>query len=193
MNKSESKYYNTALLMNEALLILLENKEFEFITVKEICTKAGVNRSTFYLHYESIEDLLIETIENITKKFYETFNNEMLDVNKMNKDELYLIDDKYLYPYLTFIKENKKIYKLIHEKPQIFNTKESFYKLYNDIFSEILDRYHVETHEQEYIFSFFSYGLVAIVEKWIENDCIDDISIIANIMKNVIGYKTRKE
>ena len=193
MNKSESKYYNTALLMNEALLILLENKEFEFITVKEICTKAGVNRSTFYLHYESIEDLLIETIENITKKFYETFNNEMLDVNKMNKDELYLIDDKYLYPYLTFIKENKKIYKLIHEKPQIFNTKESFYKLYNDIFSEILDRYHVETHEQEYIFSFFSYGLVAIVEKWIENDCIDDISIIDNIMKNVIGYKTRKE
>ena len=193
MNKSESKYYNTALLMNEALLILLENKEFEFITVKEICTKAGVNRSTFYLHYESIEDLLIETIENITKKFYETFNNEMLDVNKMNKDELYLIDDKYLYPYLTFIKENKKIYKLIHEKPQIFNTKESFYKLYNDIFSEILDRYHVETHEQEYIFSFFSYGLVASVEKWIENDCIDDISIIDNIMKNVIGYKTRKE
>ena len=114
--------------MNEALLILLENKEFEFITVKEICTKAGVNRSTFYLHYESIEDLLIETIENITKKFYETFNNEILDVNKMHKDELYLIDDKYLYPYLTFIKENKKIYKLIHEKPQIFNTKESFYK-----------------------------------------------------------------
>jgi AcrR family transcriptional regulator len=193
MNKSESKYYNTALLMNEALLILLENKEFEFITVKEICSKAGVNRSTFYLHYESIEDLLIETIENITKKFYQTFNNELLDVNKMHKDELYLIDDKYLYPYLTFIKENKKIYKLIHEEPQIFNTKENFYKLYNNIFSKILDRYQVETHEQEYIFSFFSYGLVAIVEKWIENDCSDEISTIANIMKNVIGYKTRKE
>jgi AcrR family transcriptional regulator len=193
MNKSESKYYNTALLMNEALLILLENKEFEFITVKEICSKAGVNRSTFYLHYDSIEDLLIETIENITKKFYQTFNNELLDVNKMHKDDLYLIDDKYLYPYLTFIKENKKIYKLIHEKPQIFNTKENFYKLYNNIFSKILDRYQVETHEQEYIFSFFSYGLVAIVEKWIENDCSDDVSTIANIMKNVIGYKTRKE
>ena len=50
MNKSESKYYNTALLMDEALLILLEKKEYDFITVKEICEKAGVNRSTFYLH-----------------------------------------------------------------------------------------------------------------------------------------------
>ena len=45
MNKSESKYYNTALLMDEALLLLLEKKDYEFITVKEICAKAGVNRS----------------------------------------------------------------------------------------------------------------------------------------------------
>ena len=29
MNKSESKYYNTALLMNEALLLLLEKKDYE--------------------------------------------------------------------------------------------------------------------------------------------------------------------
>lgn len=50
MNKFESKYFNTALLMNQALILLLEKKEFEYITVKEICEKAGVNRSTFYLH-----------------------------------------------------------------------------------------------------------------------------------------------
>ena len=57
MNKSESKYFNTALLMNEALLLLLEKKDYEFITVTEICQTAGVNRSTFYLHYESMDDL----------------------------------------------------------------------------------------------------------------------------------------
>ena len=48
VNKSESKYYNTACLMDEALILLLEKKEYSFITVKEICEKAGVNRSTFY-------------------------------------------------------------------------------------------------------------------------------------------------
>ena len=35
--------------MDEALLDLLQNKGAEFITVKEICKKAGVGRSTFYL------------------------------------------------------------------------------------------------------------------------------------------------
>ena len=34
MNKNESKYFNTALKMDEALLTLLEKKDFDFITVK---------------------------------------------------------------------------------------------------------------------------------------------------------------
>lgn len=42
MNKSESKYFNTAVKMDKAFLELLEKKDFEFITVKEICVKAGV-------------------------------------------------------------------------------------------------------------------------------------------------------
>lgn len=57
MNKNESKYFSTAFLFDEALIYLLEKKELEYITVKEICDKAGVNRSTFYLRYESIEDI----------------------------------------------------------------------------------------------------------------------------------------
>ncbi len=37
MNKSESKYFNTAARMDEALILLLEKKDLEYITVKEIC------------------------------------------------------------------------------------------------------------------------------------------------------------
>lgn len=40
MNKSESKYFNTALRMDEALIALLEKKDLEYITVKEICHQA---------------------------------------------------------------------------------------------------------------------------------------------------------
>ncbi|MDO5813306.1 MAG: TetR/AcrR family transcriptional regulator [Bacillota bacterium] len=44
--------------MDQAFLELLEKKDFEYITIKEICQKANVNRSTFYLHYENMGDLL---------------------------------------------------------------------------------------------------------------------------------------
>ena len=68
MNKSESKYFNTALRMDEALLALLERKDLEYITVKELCQQAGVNRSTFYLHYETIGDLVSETVELVNRR-----------------------------------------------------------------------------------------------------------------------------
>ena len=189
MNKSESKYYNTALLMDEALLLILEKKEYEYITVKEICEKAGVNRSTFYLHYNSMDELLYETIEMINTRFQAAFNNEIIKPKDLQKDDLYLIEDQYLIPYLNFIKENKKIYKLIHNNPFIFNKQKTFDKLYNELFSIILDKYGVSLDEKEYIFVFFSFGLVAVIQKWIENDCSTDIYKIADIMKKVIGYK----
>ena len=106
MNKQESKYFNTALLMNEALLLLLEKKDYEYITIKEICEKAGVNRSTFYLHYETIDDLLEEMVDNLNKKFIESFSKD-LTIDKAVNEDLILTTSKYLTPYLNFIKENK--------------------------------------------------------------------------------------
>ena len=140
MNKSESKYYNTALLMDEALLLLLEDKEYEFITVKEICAKAGVNRSTFYLHYENIDELLVEAIGMINSRFQKAFNNEKIEPHSSKKENLFLIDDDHLIPYLNFIKENRKVYKLIHNNPYIFQKQQTFQKLYDELFSIILDK-----------------------------------------------------
>ncbi len=62
MNKQESKYQYTASLMDEAFLFLPEQKDYDAITVKEVCRKAGVNPSIFHLHYETMNDLLEETV-----------------------------------------------------------------------------------------------------------------------------------
>ena len=69
MDRSQSKYFHTAAKMDEALIALLNEKDFEYITVKEICQRAGVNRSTFYLHYENTRDLLEETVRHLISQF----------------------------------------------------------------------------------------------------------------------------
>ena len=43
-NRQQSKYFATAARMDDAFLALLEKKDFAYITVKEICAAAGVNR-----------------------------------------------------------------------------------------------------------------------------------------------------
>ena len=86
MNKSESKYYNTALLMDEALLLLLEKKEYDFITVKEICQKAGVNRSTFYSHFNDKYELFISLINNLKQEL----ENDLKSIEEDNLKDYYL-------------------------------------------------------------------------------------------------------
>ena len=81
MNKNESKYFNTAVKMDKALLELLEKKDFEYITIKEICALAEVNRSTFYLHYENTSDLLKETTQYITDSFLSYFSVEKQSIS----------------------------------------------------------------------------------------------------------------
>ncbi len=180
MNKHESKYNITASYMDEALLILLEQKEYDFISVKEICNTAGVNRSTFYLHYESIDDLLEETINYASKKFMEKLNQ--ID----NKSDIYntvLTREKYLKPYLEFIKENKKLYKLMHDKPQLFKINSTTNRLYENLFDVALTRFKVKDEEKEFIFSFYTEGVLGIIKTWLKNDCKEDIDFIINIIE----------
>ena len=188
MNKSESKYYNTALLMDEALLLLLEKKEFEYITVKEICDKAGVNRSTFYLHYENTNDLLGEVITLINKRFFESFQNKNINITNASKEESFFITNEYLIPYLKFVKENKRVFRLIHDKPHLFGNEKALKGMYEGLFSLILDKFSVVEEDKKYIFTYFTQGTLAVILKWVECDCRDDIEKIANLIINLISY-----
>ena len=107
MDRAESKYSNTARRMDRAFLDLLDRKDFAYITVKELCQAAGVNRSTFYLHYETMGDLLSESVEAIMSEFLDYMQRDTGEfIRKLwdcPREELYLITPEYLTPYLSFI------------------------------------------------------------------------------------------
>lgn len=192
MNKNESKYFYTALLMDEALLSLLEQKDYEFITVKEICSKAGVSRSTFYLHYISIDDLLEETVKMVSKKFHDSFNKPS------KQDELIsnvLTTEKYLKPYLSFIKDNLKIYRLFHTQKNLFKIDLISKELYYSIFDNALSNFGVQEKEKKYIFNFYLEGTLGIIKTWIDNNCNDDIDFIISLIEkntNLINEKNKR-
>lgn len=192
LNKSESKYYNTACLMDEALILLLEKKEYPFITVKEICEKAGVNRSTFYLHYETIDDLLFECIEyignKVKKKFSDIIMNKQVIKNSQLED-LLLVTPGYLFPYLESLKENKAIYKIAYSQPNIFHEQSIVNNLYINIFEPILDKFLVPKNEQKYMLSFYLSGMGAVMRDWIKNDCKEEIKTVINILIKCLNLK----
>ena len=45
--------------------------DYEQITIKELTERAGINRKTFYLHYDSLDDLLGEMQNEMSRRFME--------------------------------------------------------------------------------------------------------------------------
>ena len=188
MNKSESKYFNTAIRFNKALLSLLEKKPFEYITVSEICETAEVNRSTFYLHYENTSDLLKETTAYVLDNFNSYFcvDTESITAKFANCDleDLKFVNEKYLHPYLSFIKDNQPVFSAVLSQPTTFDSKAIFKRLFDNIFKPILDRFHYPEDEQNYVMMFYLNGLTAIITEWLKDGCqksIEDISAIIQV------------
>ena len=135
VNKSESKYFNTAVRFDKALLSLLEKKPFAYITVSEICKTAQVNRSTFYLHYENTSDLLQETIAYVLEGFASYFIIDAQSITNQFADcdleDLKYINNQYLFPYLRFIKENQRVFLAVLSQPAIFGSHAIFQTLFD--------------------------------------------------------------
>lgn len=181
-----SRYFETAERMDEALLSLLNEKDFEYITVKEICTRAGVNRSTFYLHYETIGDLLDEAMSLVGRRFYENLPQREIAVEKRLLDELYFITDEYILPYLNFVLENRRAYRAMHSNAGVFGVEQTFGRMFSEIFSPILSRFGVDDARHEYMMSFYRQGLTAVVMRWVDRDCAEPPEEIAEIIKIVV-------
>jgi len=88
--------------IEEALLSLLDEKELHKISVKEICEKASVARSTFYAYYDVIDDCLL-VIENRFLRNIIELTMRLEGYEKIDKVDLSFFEDT-----LKYIQENQK-------------------------------------------------------------------------------------
>lgn len=69
MNTNDPRAKRTRKMIIDAFAKLLQNKNAESITVKELVTEAGLSRATFYLHFEDmpsfLQELTNDTIDDL--------------------------------------------------------------------------------------------------------------------------------
>lgn len=177
--------------MDEALLLLLTKKEFKYVTVKELCAKAGVNRSTFYLHYENMADLLNESLEYKFRELQNKYGSlNLLNVTEKTDGELLLFLPDYSIPYLEFLKEHKEVFMAALEQKEVFNVEQTFNRLYSKLFSPILERYGVPDAEKRYVLKFYVSGVHAIAIEWLNGGCKEEIPFIADLIVRCVGGRT---
>lgn len=65
----------TRATLQHALMSLVRKKGYDEVTVEDICTAAGVGRSTFYGHYASKDDLKRSGLEHLRRELFEHQEN----------------------------------------------------------------------------------------------------------------------
>ena len=187
VNRSESKYFNTAVKMDKALIALLEDKPFEYITVREICQKAEVNRSTFYLHYENTRDLLDESARYLVDVFLSYFKVDFAAfAEKLLSDDvtqLNFMTREYLYPYLTYIRENCRIFSTVLTHAKSFGFEETFEKLYRNVFDPVLERFAYPAGDRTYVMMFYLNGINAVVTEWVKSGCRESTEEMCRVIR----------
>ena len=75
--KTDMRVILTKRLLREGLLSLLKEKPLSRITVTDLCQASGVNRATFYNHYETVPMILRDILREYAEKIEQTFRSEM--------------------------------------------------------------------------------------------------------------------
>ncbi len=183
MDKAQSKFHNTAAKMNNALFWLLEEKSFYDITIKEVCERAGVNRSTFYAHYQNTYELLEETQNNLINEFFNSFNMHDMDIEKLSAGDAVFIDTPYLVPFLEYVKKNKSVFKVYLNNLNYFKPSEVYNFMLEKVFIAVFKKYNVTDKKViTYMMKYFLTGVNAIVEEWLAGDCKDDINFVCKMI-----------
>ena len=97
--KTDRRTLYTRMVIQDALLELLAEKDYSDITVADLCRAAEINRGTFYLHYNNISQVL----DAVYAEAMENTHSVLLQVGCSSAGE-----EKSAYPLCRFLRENKK-------------------------------------------------------------------------------------
>lgn len=99
----ENKDYRvrvTKMLIRKEFTQLLKEKPVQSITVRELCERTGINRSTFYNHYQDVYDLL-EQIEN--EMLGELNEHLKMHFSRKRSD----VDEPFRWGFSAFLRETR--------------------------------------------------------------------------------------
>ena len=147
----------TKQLFHESFYELLQEMPKERITVKALCERADLNRSTFYLHYETLDDLICELEQAWIDEHFQ-------NLGYVGEDD---VTTAFILRLLTRMKANRTLFRRLLDDPH-------FVALY----ARSMRSYFLQTirspaspAESDYANVFVLYGGLAVAKMWLDAGC----------------------
>lgn len=177
----------TRYLLREALLVLIKEKGFDAITIRDLTEGAKINRSTFYQHFHDKYDLLDQTIDEMLLS--------LLTYVAPKSMEEFTNDDETIPVFLRmfeFISEHAFFFQVMTGENGVPYFQRRLQSMMRRFMDEKLDQLHPDpkkmTIPKEILIHYISYANFGLVSYWLEND----MQYSANYMAKQLSQLTMR-
>ncbi|MDR2786370.1 MAG: TetR/AcrR family transcriptional regulator [Treponema sp.] len=175
--KLDRKTRYTRKALADSLIGLIKDKPFTKITIRELCEKADINRTTFYAHYRDQYDLL-KQIEEETLGSIEDMLNKY-DNKRSKREVLEMVEE-----ILGFIYSNSSsLQVLLSENGDIQFQKKLFrYFILKEQVMKYFPKKSIKEETKEYWSVYVIHGTIGLVQYWLKNNMSVPVSEMARIL-----------
>ncbi len=162
----------TETMLCVAFMELLKKCPFSKITIQKLAGQCGVNRQTFYYHFDNIYDLMSKA-----------FEYELVHESRMYEEVTW---EYAMSIFLQWIKENRVIIRNILANAELPYLKRAIYPLIarsisSGYFSEDAEKFS-EKKQEDFCVNFLTIGITQYVLEWAESDFREPIEdIVAHL------------
>ena len=162
----DPRVVRTRALLRQALMKLVTEKSFASLTIQEVTGQAGLNRSTFYLHYIGMHELLEDCVKDLFGQMRSEIYSKADQINLTNLPEYEI----FVECVFLHLQQHEPFYRSMLGK----NGDPYFGSLFQDLLAELIfepmrGEMRSDT-ESELILSFFTAGFTGIATWWLESD-----------------------
>lgn len=168
-----------------ALMELLQEKNYEQITISEVTLKADVNRKTFYNNYDSLDDIIKSIERKMSALLFSKLPHKITVQNEIE-----------IYNLLVELTQTLMPYKKVLHRISVNRGETVFFK---DVQGAILPYiehsmmgYHIDATVIPYVGKFIINGITAIFYEWFESDNLEPEQV-AKLCYNLITAAIKLE
>lgn len=176
--------------LKEALILLMDEKEFKSITITEIVHLANLNRGTFYKHYSTQDELLNELIEDVLSDLVKSYREpylavENFDVGKISSSSIKIFDHVERYSrFYTIITHSNVLPGFQNRICQVLKE-----LIQNDL-AKLL---HNPTIDRSLLSSYNAYALFGLIIEWVNGGFNFTPHQMAEQLLSIVSYQTSRE
>ena len=179
--KEDRRVRRTKKLLTQALTQLLQEKQINEITVKELTDLADMNRGTFYLYYKDMFDML----EKIEDGMFEALDaivslHEHDDVSQQTKP--------ILLDLFRFIQDNQEMCRVLLSPHGDMNFLHKLNEVVREKCLKAWPNIRKEKGEADfdYHYSFVVFGCAGIIRAWVNRNCSESAEKMAEMAYGMI-------